>query len=57
MEPVKFTFRGKRYKCSPGLSQFVRGCQSGLGFAFALVLVLALFISFIVAAVQYAAYH
>lgn len=49
------TIRNKRYKLSPGLTEFVRGAQYGLGLALCLGAGVLLVMAFMLAALRYGA--
>lgn len=48
---------GRRYRLSPGLTAFVRGMQSGAGWALAFSLVMFFMAMVIAAAWRYAIFH
>ncbi|WP_305177810.1 hypothetical protein [Faecalibaculum rodentium] len=47
------TIRNKRYKLSPGLTEFVRGFQYGLGLTICLGVGVLLVMAFMLAALRY----
>lgn len=49
------TIRNKRYRLSPGLTEFVRGAQYGLGLALCLGAGALLVMAFMLAALRYGA--
>lgn len=49
------TIKGRRYRLSPGLTEFVRGAQYGLGLALCLGAGVLLVMAFMLAALKYGA--
>ncbi len=49
------TIRNQRYRFSPGLTEFVRGFQDGLGLTICLAAGVLLVMAFILAALRYGA--
>lgn len=49
------TIKGRRYRLSPGLTEFVRGAQYGLGLALCLGAGVLLVMAFMLAALRYGA--
>lgn len=49
------TIKGRRYRLSPGLTEFVRGAQYGMGLALCLGAGVLLVMAFMLAALRYGA--
>ncbi len=49
------TIKGRRYRLSPGLTEFVRGVQYGLGLAVSMAAGILLMTAFMLAALRYGA--
>lgn len=50
---MTITFRGKKYRLSPGLTKFIQGIQTGLGWGFGFGLAMLMLFGFIMAALNY----